>query len=195
MDSRRRAARAGRSCRSARGSCDLAVLRTIRDSGYRGPDRHPRPHAGRRRGAAPRQPRRPRLARPPARRQARRPAGRSRRTPVPAGAETSDLKPADGRRPSPRLSPTAPARTATQRGAPRSSPRREFACLSCHKVGDQGGEVGPDLSTVGGLLPPEQIVESVLWPSAGQGGIRRRRHRDATAGPPGLQAAETDDGD
>lgn len=39
-----------------------------------------------------------------------------------------------------------------------------LACLSCHKVGGQGGTVGPDLSAVGKCLPPEEIVESVLWP-------------------------------
>ncbi|HLN33103.1 MAG TPA: DUF6797 domain-containing protein [Gemmataceae bacterium] len=40
----------------------------------------------------------------------------------------------------------------------------QFACLSCHKIGNQGGIVGPDLTRVGFCLTPEQIVESVLWP-------------------------------
>jgi putative heme-binding domain-containing protein len=40
----------------------------------------------------------------------------------------------------------------------------QFACLSCHKIGSQGGTVGPDLSTIGKCQPAEQIVESVLWP-------------------------------
>jgi putative heme-binding domain-containing protein len=40
----------------------------------------------------------------------------------------------------------------------------QFACLSCHKVGSQGGTVGPDLTLLGRCLPPEEIVESVLWP-------------------------------
>jgi putative heme-binding domain-containing protein len=39
-----------------------------------------------------------------------------------------------------------------------------FACISCHKVGQVGGIVGPDLTLVGRCLTPEQIVESVLWP-------------------------------
>ena len=38
------------------------------------------------------------------------------------------------------------------------------ACLTCHLVGGQGGKVGPDLSQVGKCLPPEEIVESILWP-------------------------------
>jgi putative heme-binding domain-containing protein len=40
----------------------------------------------------------------------------------------------------------------------------QFACISCHKVGGQGGSVGPDLSIVGRCLSPEEIVEAVLWP-------------------------------
>ena len=39
-----------------------------------------------------------------------------------------------------------------------------FACLSCHRVGDQGGTVGPDLTTVGVCVKPEDVVESILWP-------------------------------
>ncbi len=39
------------------------------------------------------------------------------------------------------------------------------ACLSCHKVGKQGGEVGPNLSTVGACIPPEEIVAGVFWPN------------------------------
>jgi putative heme-binding domain-containing protein len=39
------------------------------------------------------------------------------------------------------------------------------ACLSCHKVGKEGGDVGPNLSTVGTCIPPEEIVEGVFWPN------------------------------
>jgi putative heme-binding domain-containing protein len=38
------------------------------------------------------------------------------------------------------------------------------ACLSCHRVGDQGGSVGPELTTAGLCVAPEELVESVLWP-------------------------------
>src|SRR5262249_34613735 len=41
----------------------------------------------------------------------------------------------------------------------------KFACLSCHRVGDQGGSVGPDLSTAGVCIKPEDVVESLLWPA------------------------------
>jgi len=40
----------------------------------------------------------------------------------------------------------------------------QFGCLSCHKVGRQGGIIGPDLSDVGRCLTPELIVEAGLWP-------------------------------
>jgi putative heme-binding domain-containing protein len=40
----------------------------------------------------------------------------------------------------------------------------KFACLTCHRVAGQGGTVGPELTTVGGCVKPEEIVESVLWP-------------------------------
>lgn len=39
-----------------------------------------------------------------------------------------------------------------------------FACLSCHRVGDQGGDAGPNLSSVGQRLSPQKIVESLYWP-------------------------------
>ena len=40
-----------------------------------------------------------------------------------------------------------------------------FACRSCHRIGDSGAELGPDLSNVGRLRTAAQIVESLLWPS------------------------------
>ena len=62
-----------------------------------------------------------------------------------------------------KLLESAQAEGDPERGADvLASPR--FACLSCHKVGDQGGTVGPDLSTVATCLKPEEIVESILWP-------------------------------
>ncbi len=40
----------------------------------------------------------------------------------------------------------------------------KYACLSCHKIGKQGGTVGPDLSKIGKDRKLEEIVESVFWP-------------------------------
>lgn len=39
------------------------------------------------------------------------------------------------------------------------------ACLSCHKLGDHGGDVGPDLTKIAPTRKPEEIVESVVWPN------------------------------
>ena len=40
----------------------------------------------------------------------------------------------------------------------------KVACVSCHKIGPQGGTVGPDLSTVAKDRKLDHIIESVLWP-------------------------------
>ncbi|MCA9246350.1 MAG: TIM barrel protein [Planctomycetales bacterium] len=38
------------------------------------------------------------------------------------------------------------------------------ACISCHRIGSQGGAVGPALTEIGKQRKPAEIVESVLWP-------------------------------
>ena len=90
------------------------------------------------------------------------------RTPVPLPPEASP-KPAARLGPSDNPSLVAgllkEARTSgdAARGALLfASPK--LACLSCHRAGGQGGNVGPDLTTAGLCLKPEEIVESVLWP-------------------------------
>jgi len=40
----------------------------------------------------------------------------------------------------------------------------KFACIACHRVGEQGGRIGPELSEIGKKRLPEQIVESLFWP-------------------------------
>ena len=37
-------------------------------------------------------------------------------------------------------------------------------CTGCHQIGGVGGDVGPDLSSVGRALPLDRILEEVLWP-------------------------------
>ena len=41
-----------------------------------------------------------------------------------------------------------------------------LACIKCHKVGTEGGDVGPDLSGIGLKYPRPQLIESILYPSA-----------------------------
>ncbi|MFN3485149.1 MAG: HEAT repeat domain-containing protein, partial [Planctomycetota bacterium] len=38
-------------------------------------------------------------------------------------------------------------------------------CIKCHKVGGQGGEVGPDLSDVGVKYGRDHFIDSILYPS------------------------------
>jgi len=42
--------------------------------------------------------------------------------------------------------------------------RRPTACARCHRVGEQGGDVGPELGTIGATRTPQFIVESLLDP-------------------------------
>jgi putative heme-binding domain-containing protein len=38
-------------------------------------------------------------------------------------------------------------------------------CAKCHKIGDKGTSIGPDLTTIGKLRPRADILESILEPS------------------------------
>jgi len=40
------------------------------------------------------------------------------------------------------------------------------ACYTCHAIGDDGGHLGPDLTTVGVIRSGHDILESVLFPNA-----------------------------
>lgn len=39
------------------------------------------------------------------------------------------------------------------------------ACLVCHRVGETGGQIGPDLTTIGRIRTGRDLYESVLYPS------------------------------
>ncbi len=41
-----------------------------------------------------------------------------------------------------------------------------LACSKCHVVGGQGGAIGPELSGIGARYPREELITSVLYPSA-----------------------------
>ncbi len=41
-----------------------------------------------------------------------------------------------------------------------------LGCVKCHAVGKEGGTVGPELSTVGAKYPRDELIASVLYPSA-----------------------------
>ncbi len=44
--------------------------------------------------------------------------------------------------------------------------RAAFSCQKCHAIGGSGGQVGPDLASVGGSATPAHLLESMLDPSA-----------------------------
>jgi putative heme-binding domain-containing protein len=43
---------------------------------------------------------------------------------------------------------------------------KKAACSSCHRVGNEGALIGPDLSKVGKIRAPRDLLESVVYPSA-----------------------------
>ena len=44
--------------------------------------------------------------------------------------------------------------------------RNDLACVSCHGIGGAGGQVGPDLTSIGASAPADYLVESLLLPNA-----------------------------
>jgi putative heme-binding domain-containing protein len=42
--------------------------------------------------------------------------------------------------------------------------RPELACVSCHRIGDEGGQVGPALDSVGSAQPLEFLIGTVIEP-------------------------------
>ena len=44
-------------------------------------------------------------------------------------------------------------------------PGYEKLCASCHRFGDLGTDVGPDLTTINSRFKKKDILESILWPS------------------------------
>ncbi|RPF89629.1 MAG: hypothetical protein CBB78_006940, partial [Roseibacillus sp. TMED18] len=43
--------------------------------------------------------------------------------------------------------------------------RAALACMVCHRIGSEGGIIGPDLSSIGASAPPDYLLESLLSPS------------------------------
>jgi putative heme-binding domain-containing protein len=43
--------------------------------------------------------------------------------------------------------------------------RKELQCLACHGIGGAGGQVGPDLTSIGASAPVDYLVESLLLPN------------------------------
>jgi putative heme-binding domain-containing protein len=43
--------------------------------------------------------------------------------------------------------------------------RKDLNCMKCHSVSRAGGQVGPDLSALGGSSPVDYVVNSILNPN------------------------------
>ena len=43
--------------------------------------------------------------------------------------------------------------------------RKDQLCLRCHAIAGSGGQVGPDLSSVGASAPIDYLIDSVLLPN------------------------------
>ena len=43
--------------------------------------------------------------------------------------------------------------------------RKDLLCTACHIIDNKGGQLGPDLSTVGSYMTPESLLESLINPS------------------------------
>ncbi len=59
------------------------------------------------------------------------------------------------------------AETRTQGDAKRGHDifrRAELACTACHRIGNEGGQIGPDLTNVGSAQPIDFIIGAVLEP-------------------------------
>ena len=60
------------------------------------------------------------------------------------------------------------ASTISQRGADRARGQRlftEIGCAQCHRVGNEGGLAGPDLTAVGARFDRRALLESIIDPS------------------------------
>ncbi len=163
------------------GALDLDLLRIIRDSGYRGPigilghtmddaEQRLRDNLDGLDWLLPQLEGKPAGPRP------------KPRTPVPPPpAATGSTTPADANLIAALIRDARKDGDARRGAAVFASPK--FACLSCHRVEGQGGSVGPDLTTAGFCIKPEELVESVLWPrrkvkegyAADRGGHGRRQ--------------------
>src|SRR5262249_53266068 len=43
--------------------------------------------------------------------------------------------------------------------------RRDMSCQKCHAIGGAGGQVGPDLVSIGASAPVDYLIESILLPN------------------------------
>ena len=87
---------------------------------------------------------------------------------VTAPAEHAFLKspPGDAFNPEAYRSIALKGQGSASRGRRLFSDPKGLACIKCHAIGKEGGAVGPELSSVGGKYPRDELIAAVLFPSA-----------------------------
>ena len=53
-----------------------------------------------------------------------------------------------------------------QRGRDLFFGNKKAICATCHAVQGQGGKIGPDLSKIGAIRTPRDLLEAIVFPSA-----------------------------
>ena len=43
--------------------------------------------------------------------------------------------------------------------------RENLKCVACHRIGDQGGRVGPNLTAIGASSPLDYVIDSLIQPA------------------------------
>jgi putative heme-binding domain-containing protein len=57
-------------------------------------------------------------------------------------------------------------RTKADRGRGEAIYKREsLKCVSCHRIGDDGARVGPNLAAIGAASPLDYIIDSLVYPA------------------------------
>jgi putative heme-binding domain-containing protein len=80
-------------------------------------------------------------------------------------AELFPPRPSRNNQPMPPLDSLTERRGDAQRGS--QVYRNQGKCITCHRIGEEGTQVGPDLSQIGNKLERQALYESILYPSAG----------------------------
>lgn len=70
-------------------------------------------------------------------------------------------------KPLPPLEKLAQMKGDARRGGEIYRDEKTVNCIRCHQVADEGGEIGPPMTTVGEKLTKAQLLEAIVYPSAG----------------------------
>ena len=90
----------------------------------------------------------------------------TRPTTVPA-TEPAEVPKDKSGKPLPPLEKLAQVKGDAKRGAAIYRDEKTVNCVRCHQVADEGGEIGPPMTTVGEKLTKAQLLEAIVYPSAG----------------------------